>query len=91
MALILSMMPALLDAGWISAIQKKSPSKAMTPTLSRGPRSSTAAFAASFAISILVPPIDPDLSITSTIARLGFSFSFSKSDRTGRISSIVVR
>jgi len=46
--------------------------------------------AASLAISIFSPPIDPDLSITSIRARLGFSFSFSKSLRTGKISSIVV-
>ena len=76
--------------GCISLTQKFSPSKASTPTLSLGPSSSTAARAASLAISIFSPPIEPDLSITSIIARLGFSFSFSKSLRTGRISSIVV-
>ena len=59
-------------------------------TLSFGPSNSTAPLAASLASSIFVPPIEPDLSITSTIARLGFSFSFSKSLRTGRISSMVV-
>ena len=76
--------------GCSSEIQKLSPSNARTPTWSLGPSSSTAARAASLAISIFSPPIEPDLSTTSIIARLGFSFSFSKSLRTGRISSRVV-
>ena len=84
---ILSRIWPLLDAACTSTTQNRSASKAITPTLSFGPSSSTAALAASLAISILTPPIDPDLSMTSTIARLGFSFSFSKSLRTGRISS----
>ena len=64
-----------------------SPSNAITPTWSLLPSSSTALRAADLAISILSPLIEPDLSMTSTMPRLGFSFSFSKSLRTGRISS----
>ncbi len=37
-----------------------------------------------------IAPIEPDLSMTRAIASEGFSFSFSKSLRTGRISSSVV-
>ena len=66
-------------------------SKAITPKLSEGLSTSAEAMAASLASSILLPPIEPDLSITSISARLGFSTFLRIGMRTGRASSTGVR
>ena len=62
---IRSMMYILSPAECISLVQNGEPSKAITPSWSRAVSSSTVALAASLASSILMPPIEPDLSITS--------------------------
>ena len=65
-------------------------SNAMTSRRSSGESVSAVAFAAAFAISSGSPLIDPERSMTSSIATSGSSRRFSASIRTGRIRSMVV-
>ena len=65
-------------------------SNAMTSMRSSDASVSTVALAAAFAISIGRPVIDPERSITRTIATCGSSRRFSASMRTGKMRSIVV-
>jgi hypothetical protein len=76
-------------AGVIFTARVACESNAMTSPRSSGCSTSTAAFAAAFAISIGVPFIEPERSMTSDSATPGMSFFFSLSMRTGRIRSIV--
>lgn len=70
-------MVALADAEDISTMTCGSPSKPMTAIWSWAPRRSTAALAAVRASWMGTPCMEPDLSMTRTMARLGFCFSFS--------------
>jgi hypothetical protein len=78
---------ARLAAGVRSSTSCGWSSKAITASWSRLLSSSAAPRAACRASAIGSPDIEPDLSITSTIASEGFSLSFSKRETSGSTSS----